>query len=933
MNLILPSRFPCPFQPFTHFSDPWYAYSGVARFTFRLGHEISVMTASDGKYFYGRGCCYGYYYQLQVWGTGYHGTQLGRFYGVVNAPPVGWDSGNESVLLYIVNTNKLVYWVFRQPTIYLADGQPADGNLALTWTAVNLNAVAPVTTYTHLSCDKASIIVQTYNTRDLRHVVVNADNTLRVQKVITLNAWHYQIVPNANEDGHTFAYDGNYYYFATWHSNSLYGFYNNNGHYYSAAWGWMRGSMLMYDWALGLYEACGTDAASPPAYQIFNANHGNGAHCTYYGNPTYAAKPPPPPPPPCPKDVPLLFGEWKDADGTNWLVNQKECRVNFAAMGKKASGTLSQDKTTKKWNMETKFTFTDVRKKEYTVKGTIDTDHLVRFPNRVFQKPRAVAALLVRAQNGVLAQELTKNQTMALAQATRIYIGWSTIGNGGPTMRDFETVVAFRNPPFRNNTVTRDPKGNKCNEFDKFVPVKVQCLRGDCELPSTMYWGAQWGTTCYGEAYGLVAKKGGAATDQCDWAVDGQSYRSLYVGRPTSRLTCRQSKDNKEKVITPKAMAIFVEGAGTANELLTLQSELAVLVQENIDLVIREKSLQEKVKDLETGDRWTKGPEGPVGPQGPAGPEGPRGPQGPRGLTGDDGPQGVAGPQGPRGPRGPFGPKGPVGNPGRQGPKGPKGRQGPRGDLGPDGPQGIPGIKGPSGPIGPAGPQGPQGPEGPPGPPGDQGDKGETGPDGDRGQDGLPGPAGAAGPIGQPGEVGEPGPAGPKGDVGPEGPTGDAGYIGRAGEQGPPGEQGPVGESGAAGLAGPVGPRGPAGPTGPNGVMGDAGETGDKGPLGPKGPMGKAIIEPGPRGPKGMQGPVGPRGEQGPKGPKGEVGPAGPAGPKGIDGVSETYPSLSFLSAQNGVNPPALEFPQPTDPTLGRNVFKRAIDPPMPAAA
>ena len=36
-------------------TNPWYAFRGTASFSFALGYEISVRTASDGKYWYGRG--------------------------------------------------------------------------------------------------------------------------------------------------------------------------------------------------------------------------------------------------------------------------------------------------------------------------------------------------------------------------------------------------------------------------------------------------------------------------------------------------------------------------------------------------------------------------------------------------------------------------------------------------------------------------------------------------------------------------------------------------------------------------------------------------------------------------------------------------------------------------------------------------------------
>merc|ERR1712037_1061551 len=83
----------------------------------------------------------------------------------------------------------------------------------------------------------------------------------------------------------------------------------------------------------------------------------------------------------------------------------------------------------------------------------------------------------------------------------------------------------------------------------------TECVKGTCNMPSTMFIGRYNGQVCYGYAYGLVHpyKTGGTG---CDWSVDGQSATAMYFAY-TNHAACKQIKDVTGATFVPAVSAIF----------------------------------------------------------------------------------------------------------------------------------------------------------------------------------------------------------------------------------------------------------------------------------------------------------------------------------------------------------------------------------------
>jgi len=855
------------------------------------------MTASDGKYWYGRGCCYGVNYELQIWGTGHFGTVRGRSYGTVNAPPVGWDSGAESVLIYLPAHNRLVYWKWNSPTLYWAEGRPS--GLKLEWVEVNggENNLPLSTGASSLSNDHQDLYIFNYNTRAM--TIVDGDS-FKVKRVFFFDRTDNIVAPSHNENLHTFAYDGNYFLMGASHSGNCYSIYNGRlgtpqeGQYVGVRCYNIRGSMLHYDWTFGLYGSCGTDAAAPPAFTYFNSGFGNGAHCTYWGNPSYSEKPVPNARPAC-TNPPNVFGRYEDNKKRRWVVQQNGCEV-FMKSGVTSSWMYMTQKDGE-WIVESaKFAVTDERDPKYPhfrTKVKFDGVGNIEFESGLtLEKMASTLKHYISAPNGRLPRELGIRDLLRLSDAQHIVIGWSTNSTpsaDGTNINDFENVIEI---PAYTFSVPQRPLSDDAYECDNravFTPVPVKCLKGQCDMPSMMYWGTSYGRVCYGNAIGLIAPSAAKEKTKCDWANESSlDARALYIERPGSNMNCHTSRNVHGHTFVPKMISIFLReytGKDLTDNMASIVSRVKVATTE---LEVQAEDMDQRLSDI-LAKPLRQGPPGPAGPRGPAGPPGR---QGPRGPTGDQGPRGPQGPEGPAGEVGPQGLQGFMGPPGSEGPEGPPGdpglpgKPGEKGDDGPAGPAGPPGDKGPQGPRGDPGEPGPRGPPGRRGRDGEVGDQGPQGPQGQPGQPGRKGPQGPQGPQGPRGPRGPEGAQGPPGDPGDRGAQGPAGPQGKQGPQGRPGEDGPMGPPGPAGPQGPMGLKGPQGPQGPQGLVGDVGEPGDEGPIGLPGSSKTNIVAPpGEKGPRGEAGDPGDQGEPGEPGEPGNVGPEGPEGERGPDGA------------------------------------------------
>lgn len=888
------------------------------------------MVASDGKYFYGRGCCYGKWETLQVWGTGKMNTTRGEPLGTVPAPPMlNRDNGNESVMLYLPTRNRLVYWRWSDSTLWIADGRPANLAEGLKWKRVE--ADLPLKN-AYLSSDESDLYIFERDTRVM--TIVNGETFAPIRNfMFQTDAWIAR--PSAEENSHSFAFDGKYFLFGSQHGSNCYAIYDTEGSFVGSRCYNLRGSMLRYDWALGMYEACGSDNSAPAAKIHYNTQFGNGAHCSFWENPAYHELPAPPPIPACPKTHPVIFGEYKDNKRRTWVFEQNGCELNVVGSGKNvdhsAIGRLVE--TTKGWRVELRFLSTRPGFRPYTTIGEfVDANNLILANGNSFKRIIGKIELVGHAPHGVLTSDLTLDQLSRVRKARNVFIAWTKSGFGGSSLRNYDYVVRF-SPLGTKDLIRPKSQGRECADTTVFMPVNVRCIKGDCRMPSEMLWGVNNGQVCYGNAYGLVAKKFKHDNDQCDWAVDSQPYRSLYLQVPKTTGNCHDVKDTTNKAYTPGAVAIFVEDEVGEVSVKSLMTAIAKLRAQNTALVSQEKILLHKMEEVKQRQK-IPGPQGPLGPVGPVGEPGPQGPAGPQGYPGDVGPKGDVGPVGPKGPKGPHGP---------QGFKGPQGATGKVGKEGPRGPRGNQGKVGPAGETGPAGPKGPQGDAGAPGLPGEPGKVGEKGFKGPQGKTGLKGPRG---------KMGETGPQGPQGPRGPKGPKGEPGDAGPQGPQGAPGSKGPMGREGPVGDAGARGPQGPKGSEGPRGIQGregaigpsgETGDKGDKGPVGPKGPMGPmgpagevgedgTVVGPqGPEGDEGLMGDQGPRGEKGPQGDAGLQGIEGPQGPQGKTYYPKLIQANIIQPAQpEATNTPDPNYSAPTTPGLGRLVFDRAPKPTTP---
>eukprot|EP00933_Yihiella_yeosuensis_P061653 TRINITY_DN64493_c0_g1_i1.p1 TRINITY_DN64493_c0_g1~~TRINITY_DN64493_c0_g1_i1.p1 ORF type:complete len:1614 (+),score=284.76 TRINITY_DN64493_c0_g1_i1:639-4844(+) len=112
--------------------------------------------------------------------------------------------------------------------------------------------------------------------------------------------------------------------------------------------------------------------------------------------------------------------------------------------------------------------------------------------------------------------------------------------------RTYDKAVEFGVP----GSVTaspRDAAAKKCNDKSFYSKVAVTCVKGECNMPSTMYTGKGFGRVCYNQAFGLV---GAGASDSCDWTLDTQGNTALYLGNPRlGHAACHGVKDSGGEMI------------------------------------------------------------------------------------------------------------------------------------------------------------------------------------------------------------------------------------------------------------------------------------------------------------------------------------------------------------------------------------------------
>eukprot|EP00930_Biecheleria_cincta_P081279 TRINITY_DN7010_c0_g1_i1.p1 TRINITY_DN7010_c0_g1~~TRINITY_DN7010_c0_g1_i1.p1 ORF type:complete len:632 (-),score=83.96 TRINITY_DN7010_c0_g1_i1:131-1924(-) len=159
--------------------------------------------------------------------------------------------------------------------------------------------------------------------------------------------------------------------------------------------------------------------------------------------------------------------------------------------------------------------------------------------------------LAFSAAHSVSAVDMRPHVPSMRASAGRMMISWSE-SSSPSNSRDFSTyekVVKFTVPGSIASTASGSSRsGQQCSNNAYFTPVDVQCVKGACNMPSRMYTGTGFGPICYGRAYGLVLNSG---NHQCDWGMDGQPYKSVYLGMAG----CHGVKDTTGRLVANRALA------------------------------------------------------------------------------------------------------------------------------------------------------------------------------------------------------------------------------------------------------------------------------------------------------------------------------------------------------------------------------------------
>ena len=139
------------------------------------------------------------------------------------------------------------------------------------------------------------------------------------------------------------------------------------------------------------------------------------------------------------------------------------------------------------------------------------------------------------AVNGVLSSSLDASQHELFNSPGELAFAWNKDAKAGSSDYwvsetrspfDYDYVVTVSVTSGLIATQDKPNGGFTCGDSANFKPVDVSCIKGDCQMPSSMFIGSNNGRVCYNKAYGLVQSDG--SNQQCDWTVDGQGFKSIY---------------------------------------------------------------------------------------------------------------------------------------------------------------------------------------------------------------------------------------------------------------------------------------------------------------------------------------------------------------------------------------------------------------------
>jgi hypothetical protein len=163
--------------------------------------------------------------------------------------------------------------------------------------------------------------------------------------------------------------------------------------------------------------------------------------------------------------------------------------------------------------------------------------------------------LIAAADKGILGQYMDEQlgsvssskyiheyATTILKDSDEAVIAW---GDGdSTTLSEYSKILKFQIPPM--NKISLKPQNRaeplSCQTAEHFIPVRTECIKGDCEMPTTMYTAPQSLSVNYGYSYGLVFPKEPADTTALESAVDIELCR--FSSSSGDVRSCEQSIDS-----------------------------------------------------------------------------------------------------------------------------------------------------------------------------------------------------------------------------------------------------------------------------------------------------------------------------------------------------------------------------------------------------
>ena len=138
---------------------------------------------------------------------------------------------------------------------------------------------------------------------------------------------------------------------------------------------------------------------------------------------------------------------------------------------------------------------------------------------------------------------------------------WHETSSPTGDMGSYQRAVTWCIPEPSQQTADPSPvgAGNECANTAQWVPVRVNCAVGTCNLPPVIHTHRRSLGACYAYSYGLALSDG---NPQCDWTIDGQGFRAVYLAMssrstgPTNGVVYNPGGDGNRFV--PRTLAMWI---------------------------------------------------------------------------------------------------------------------------------------------------------------------------------------------------------------------------------------------------------------------------------------------------------------------------------------------------------------------------------------